>query len=243
MDISYNDATIANSTDLSILKKITFSSTDVTFLLTDGTSVSKALSTVSKLTFSATGGQIPLPVELVSFTAAVNGNKVILDWNTATEVNNHGFDIERALSNTDNWEKIGFVPGHGNSNSFKEYSFTDLPKGSSKYRLKQIDNDGKYEYSGVVEAQIGISKQYVLKNYPNPFNPATKIAYSIPADGFVTLKIFDALGREAALLVNENKKAGNYEAVLNGSWLASGIYICKMISAGYSGSIKMLLIK
>jgi len=107
-----------------------------------------------------------------------------------------------------------------------------------------IDNDGTFEYSKVIEVDISVPKEFKLsQNFPNPFNPSTKIVYGIPLDGFVTLKVFDALGREAASLVNENKKAGSYEVTFSGSRLASGVYICKMSCATYSSSIKMLIMK
>lgn len=253
LNVSYNNADPANSTNINLMQKITFSGTNINFLLTDNATVAKGLSSINKITFSGTDGGNPLPVELVSFTGVANGNKVTLEWSTATEIDNYGFEIERSLTQTlsegedfNNWEKVGFVEGHGNSNSPKEYSFTDIPQGGTKfqYRLKQIDKDGKYEYSSSVSIEINAPNQYSLKqNYPNPFNPSTKIAYSIPNDGFVTLKVFDVLGREVASLVNENQKVGSYEVLLDGSLLVSGLYICKMSSDIYSSSIKMLMLK
>jgi hypothetical protein len=126
-----------------------------------------------------------LPVELKSFTANANGNSVELNWQTATEVNNYGFEIQRSVSSgqRSEYEKIGFVEGHGNSNSPKSYSFTDVnpPSGKIQYRLKQIDVDGEFEYSDEVEVNISAPNKFELaQNYPNPFNPTTTIKYSIP---------------------------------------------------------------
>lgn len=250
LGVSYNNSDPASSTDLSSLQKITFSSTDITFLLADNSTVLKSFSIVDKITFSGTNGGSPLPVELMSFSATHNNGVITLLWATATEKNNYGFEIERdngqkSMGNNA-WQKIGFVEGHGNSNSPKEYSFTDLPDAGThfNYRLKQIDTDGKFQYSKIEEVEFGTPTESELKqNYPNPFNPQTKIAYNLPVDGFVTLKVFDALGRDAASLVNENKKAGSYEVMFNASQLASGVYICKMICATYSSSIKMLIMK
>ncbi|MFH0735273.1 MAG: T9SS type A sorting domain-containing protein [bacterium] len=244
LNVSYNIGDL-NSTDLSLIQKITFSGTDINFLLTDASTQTKTLSTINKITFSSTDGGSPLPVELINFNATINGDKVILNWATAAEVSNFGFEIEKAKV-SDRFVKIGFVDGGGNSNSPKDYSFTEIQNetGVFNYRLKQIDNDGKFQYSNIVEVTIGIPTQYELKqNYPNPFNPTTKIVYNIPNDGLVTLKVYDILGNEIISLVNENQKAGIYEMNFDGNKLASGIYICKMNSGNYTNSIKMLLLK
>jgi hypothetical protein len=125
-----------------------------------------------------------LPVELNSFTVKAKNGQVILNWRTETEVNNYGFEVERCALSAECqvWEKIGFINGNGNSNSVKEYSFTDKnPKGGSKYqyRLKQIDNDGHFEYSEIVEVEVVPVKFELSQNYPNPFNPSTVISYSV----------------------------------------------------------------
>ena len=212
-----------------------------------------------------------LPVELTSFTANVNENKVLLNWQTATEVNNYGFEVERSVISNEmrnlSWEKVGFVEGHGNSNSPKEYTFTDDKTSEVfknlggldavlKYRLKQIDFDGKFEYSEIVTVEMlratSLPTEFTLEqNYPNPFNPTTTIKYSIPsviASGAkqslgVTLKVYDILGNEVASLVNEQKEAGNYEANFNASNLVSGIYFYKIQAGSYNQVRKMILVK
>ncbi len=144
------------------------------------------------------------------------------------------------------WENIGFVVGHGNSNSPKTYSFTDdSPLGGSKfqYRLKQIDTDGKYEYSDEIEVEIIPSKFALYQNYPNPFNPSTKIKYQIPEVSFVTLKVYDVLGKEVAALVNEEKQAGNYEVEFNAINLPSGIYFYRLQTGNFVATKKMVLMK
>jgi len=186
-----------------------------------------------------------LPVELTSFTAELNKNAVALKWNTATEVNNYGFEIERSSINN-NFVKIGFVQGQGNSNSPKEYFFNDTPIGGTafKYRLKQIDFDGSYEFSNEIEVKLITPSQLTLvQNYPNPFNPSTYIEYSVPSFGTVILKTYDSLGREIIVLVNEEKQPGNYQVKFDGSNLSSGVYYYKL---QFSNSVihkKMLLIK
>jgi len=194
-----------------------------------------------------------LPVELISITAAVRPGAVTLNWQTATEKNNYGFEIERkqlslvpAGQTSVRFNKIGFVSGSGNSNSPKSYSFTDdCASGTVVYRLKQIDNDGNFTYSQEIEVTAGgTPAQFSLdQNYPNPFNPTTTIAFSIPQAGDVTLKIFDALGREVATLVNGVRSAGEFNVVFNASSLSSGIYFYRLQAGNYVDTKKLVLMK
>jgi len=207
-------------------------------------------------TYSGNGTlcEAPLPVELSSFTALVEKESVRLSWRTETEVNNYGFEVERTSSSTtsgrDEWEKIGFVEGHGNSNSPKDYSYLDEnPFGGSKfkYRLKQIDNDGKYEYSDEVELEIIPTEFALYQNYPNPFNPATKIRYQLPKESKVILKLYDILGSEVITLLNEQKEPGVYEvefsAIGGATQLSSGTYIYRIVADGFVDTKKMILMK
>jgi len=132
-----------------------------------------------------------IPVELLSFTASVSENSVTLNWTTATELNNSGFDILRQTQN-DQLDKIGFVAGFGTTTEMQSYSFVDenLPSGQYAYRLKQVDFDGTFELSDVVTVDVTNPVKYNLsQNYPNPFNPSTKITYTIPELSFITLKV------------------------------------------------------
>jgi hypothetical protein len=198
----------------------------------------------------------PLPVELTSFTASVNGICVVLNWQTATEVNNYGFEIEKSdvssQTSENEWEMIGFIEGHGNSNSPKEYSFVDSNpnSGINQYRLKQIDVDGSFEYSEIVKVEIELPTEFKLaQNYPNPFNPSTVIQYSIPAvktpisGGVVTLKIYNLLGQEVATLVNKKQVAGRYEVEFNASSLVSGVYFYRLVSTGFVKTKKLILLR
>ena len=193
-------------------------------------------------------GSNPLPTELTSFSLTTLGSSIKLNWNTATEINNFGFEILRQAQDDKNWEKIGFVNGNGNSNSPKEYSFVDdkLSTGKYSYRLKQIDNDGQFEYSKIIEVDMnGVKKFELSQNYPNPFNPSTVIGYELPVNGFVSLKVFDVLGNEIATLVNEEKPAGSYNVqfTINSVQLGSGVYFYRLQSGDYVESRKMVILK
>ncbi|MCK6606345.1 MAG: T9SS type A sorting domain-containing protein [Ignavibacteriaceae bacterium] len=186
-----------------------------------------------------------IPVELVSFTAYRTGGRVILNWTTASEVNNSGFEIQRSTDKTD-FTSIGFVPGKGTATEHQSYSCSDhnAAQGINYYRLKQIDYSGSFEYSGVIEvAPTNIGTFELKQNFPNPFNPSTVINFSLPATSLVSLKIFDASGNEVALLVNEVKPEGNYQVVFNAASLPSGVYFCKLQAGVFFETKKLLLIK
>jgi peptidoglycan/xylan/chitin deacetylase (PgdA/CDA1 family) len=195
----------------------------------------------------------PMPVELTSFTAAVINKDVHLNWKTSTEINNNRFDVERMMENKP-WEGIGSLPGAGNSNSPKAYSFIDnssLSKGKYSYRLKQIDNDGHYKYSSNVEVEITFApSSYSLdQNYPNPFNPSTRIKYSIPFESNVKVIVFNALGEVVKELTNEMKGAGTYEVSFISQGISSGVYFYSIVANSTDGkqsfreTKKMLLLK
>ncbi|MBW7887492.1 MAG: T9SS type A sorting domain-containing protein [Bacteroidetes bacterium] len=190
-----------------------------------------------------------LPVELTSFSAQRNGNSVNLVWNTATETNNFGFEIEKKqlLPSAANREftKIGFVKGTGTSAVPQSYSFVDADaEGTVLYRLKQIDRDGKFSYSGTIEVNGAAPAKFSLEqNYPNPFNPSTVFTFQIPQDGNVSLKVYDNLGREAAIVMNEFKTAGQYSVAFNASQFASGMYYYMLKSGSFQSVKKMLLMK
>jgi hypothetical protein len=186
-----------------------------------------------------------VPVELSSFTASASDGNVVLNWTTATETNNRGFEIERKSGNS-NYQKAGYVPGFGTTTAGKSYTYTDknLAAGNHTYRLKQIDLNGSSEYSNEVEVEVTVPAKFALEqNYPNPFNPTTMIKYSIAAPGVVTLKVYDLLGQEAAVLVNESKQAGTYSVEFDASTLASGIYMYKLTSGSSVETKKLMLIK
>ncbi len=191
-----------------------------------------------------------IPVELTSFSAEASEQEIILNWTTATELNNQGFEIDRSF-NSETFEKIGFVPGFGTTTESKSYSYkiAEFASGIQYYRLKQIDFDGTYEYSEVIEVEGINPVQFTLfQNYPNPFNPSTSIKFSIPVDSNAKLKLFNMLGQEVAELLNSEISAGIHHIDFNASRLSSGTYFYILEANGNNGSNftstkKMILMK
>ncbi len=186
-----------------------------------------------------------LPVELTTFTASYKDKLVTLSWQTATEINSYSFEVERSEDNT-NWIKIGSVNAAGNSNKVNNYEYFDNinKEGKYYYRLKQIDLDGSYKYSNIVEVNAVMPIQYSLsQNYPNPFNPSTKINFAIPTNAKVTLNVYGITGELVKTLVDEELAAGNYVIDFDASGLASGTYFYRIIANDFVQTRKMLLIK
>ena len=187
-----------------------------------------------------------VPVELISFNCEVKEDVVNLFWQTATETNNQGFEIFRfAQNDIESWERIGFVEGKGTTTEPQSYSFTDKTEpGKYKYRLKQIDFNGSYEYSQAIEAEVLAPLEFSLEqNYPNPFNPITVIKYSIPQASKIELKVFDILGNEIETLVNEEKQPGRYDIEFNAKAIPSGVYFYQLKAGSYIETKKMILLK
>ncbi len=180
-----------------------------------------------------------IPVELTSFTANAQEVKVVLNWTTATETNNQGFEIHRSFQNDDNWRKIGFVSGFGTTTEPNSYGFTDqfVTSGKYYYRLRQVDYDGSFTYSRVVEAEVSLPTEFSLEqNYPNPFNPATTIEFSLPVDARVKISIYNLVGEKVAEVINKDFTAGNHKIEYNASQLTSGVYLYKLEAADVSGN-------
>lgn len=189
-----------------------------------------------------------LPVELTSFTASASNDIVTLNWETATEVNNSGFSLERKAQSSE-WKSIGFIPGYGTSAEKHNYSYADNVKISGKYtyRLKQIDQNGQYSYSKEVEVVVTPSEFMLYNNYPNPFNPSTTISYNLSADAMVSLRVYNSIGELVTELFNGTQTAGFYELQFrsnsNGVNLASGIYLIELRANENVQRIKMMLNK
>jgi hypothetical protein len=189
-----------------------------------------------------------VPVELVSFNANIIPEGVQLNWETATEINNLGFEIERKLPGKErNFIIIGFSNGAGTTTSPKQYTFLDdkIPAaGNYTYRLKQVDTDGSFIYSEEIQIDFAAPNDFILKqNYPNPFNPSTTIEFVLGQASFVKLDVYNALGEKVANLLNENKEQGSYQINFDAVNLPSGIYIAKLEAENKVQTIKMSLLK
>lgn len=206
--------------------------------------------TVDGIRVGTAWSESPLPVELSSFTSSVSGQSVNLSWSTATEVDNYGFEVQKSENQSD-WSTIGFVHGSGNSNSNKQYAYTDQQAGTGTiyYRLKQIDNAGTLKVYDPIAVEVEIPKDFTLsQNYPNPFNPATTINYTLPTAGSVTLQVYSMNGELVQTLVQGYQAAGSYTVAFDATRLASGTYAYRLITTGADGQTqsalkKMLLMK
>ena len=194
----------------------------------------------------------PLPVQMLSFVASPGVNGVELSWQTATEFNNYGFEIERRTiglerSPSSPWATVGFVGGSGTSSSPREYSFVDrgLSPGRYAYRVKQIDRGGASTYTAAVEVEVGLVPHAagLEQNYPNPFNPTTVIRYSLPDRMHITLSVHNLLGQEVAVLVNETQEAGYKSVEFDASGIPSGMYLYRLTTNEFTRTRKLLLLK
>ncbi len=187
-----------------------------------------------------------VPVELTSFTATANNlGQVVLNWQTATETNNRMFEVERKEA-SGTYATIGFVNGSGTTTDPQSYSFVDknVTNGNYVYRLKQLDFNGASEYSNEVEITVTGPQTFNLgQNYPNPFNPTTAITYNVPQAGKVKLAVYNLIGQEVAVLVNDVVSEGQHVVEFNTKSLPSGTYFYKLQSGNSVSVKKMLLLK
>jgi hypothetical protein len=201
-----------------------------------------------------------IPAEISSFTGSFReGNKIELKWSTASETNNKGFSVERNIllsscgcEKYSEWKSIAFIPGFGTTTEPKSYSFTDdlslrenVISGIYKYRLKQIDFDGSYNFSKEIEVKVNLTpdKFTLEQNYPNPFNPMTRIKFGLPEAADVTLAIYNSLGQKITELVNSRLEAGSYEYQWNAKDFASGTYIYELRTEKFVSIKKMIYLK
>jgi len=193
-------------------------------------------------------GNSVVPVELTSFTASVIDGNVTLSWSTATETNNSGFEVERSFNGSD-FANVAFVAGNGTSLQIHNYSITDknLVDGNYSYRLKQIDFNGDFEYSKIINIEVTAPVEFSLaQNFPNPFNPSTKITFGLAIDSKVKLSVYNLLGEQVAELLNSNFSAGTHNVSFDASNLNSGVYFYRLDANGIDGqnfsSIKKMIL-
>ncbi len=192
-----------------------------------------------------------VPVEFTSFTASSESGRIVLNWKTATETNNSGFEIQRRINNEGDWATVGFEKGNGTTTQPCDYTFTDdiqnINATSMAYRLRQVDLDGSSQFSNTVLVDNILPTAYELsQNFPNPFNPSTVISYALPYSSFVSLKVYNSLGQEVSTLVNETIQAGTYKVNFNASGLSSGVYYYVLRTGNNNEFVKtnkMILLK
>ena len=142
-------------------------------------------------------------------------------------------------------ENIGFVEGHGTTTEPKEYSYIDdiitVKSTVLVYRLKQLDFDGSFEYSDVVEVEVVPTQYELSQNYPNPFNPSTTISFSLPIATQLKINIYNLLGELVKTLAEGTYEAGYHKITFNASTLSSGAYLYKIESSAFVQTKKMLL--
>jgi len=192
----------------------------------------------------------PIPVELTAFFALNTNEGVMLKWVTSTETNNSGFSIQRSRD-YNIYSEVGYMEGNGTTTQPHEYNYIDKisEAGNYYYRLKQIDFDGSYEYSNVVEVNVNVPLDFVLEqNYPNPFNPSTVIKFSLPVNSKITIDIYNTLGEKVDRLVNKEFSTGNHSVNFDASRLSNGIYYYTLNAQGNNGNgfvstKKMVLMK
>lgn len=187
-------------------------------------------------------GEGIVPVELTSFTGVQSGDKILLKWETQTETNNRGFEIESKKLNEKDFTRIGFIDGNGTTTKPGSYSFIDSPIEDDLYlyRVKQIDYDGSFTYTPTIQVDFhGVPVNFALfQNFPNPFNPVTKIRYSIPNTSTVKIRIYNSLGEMVKQIVNEIQEANKYEIEFDGSGFASGVYFYSLEAYALEGGLR-----
>lgn len=186
-----------------------------------------------------------IPVELISFNACVVGKDVLLNWATASESNNYGFEIQRA-TNLNEWCKIGFVPGHGTTTIAQQYAFADanIYVGTYNYRLKQIDINGSFVYSQDIQVKVAPPIKFLLgQNFPNPFNPITAIPFDLPEKANINLRIYNLLGEEVKEIATGQFSAGHHEVSFNATDLSAGLYFYKLAAKDFVAVKKFLVLK
>ncbi|HZW39967.1 MAG TPA: T9SS type A sorting domain-containing protein [Ignavibacteriaceae bacterium] len=196
-----------------------------------------------------------LPVQLIYFYADSYVDSIVIQWGTATETENYGYNLERSISAINNFEFLAFISGNGNSNSPKFYSYTDTLIDSNKvyyYRLKQIDTNGSFKYSDTIAVNYLTSVEdeqtqnynfKLFQNYPNPFNPETNISFQILESSKVKLLVYNSLGQLIKILLDDDLETGYHRFKFSAKNLSSGVYFYQLIVGENTLTRTMILIK
>lgn len=183
--------------------------------------------------FGTAQAPTPLPVELLTFTAQSLDQTILLNWSTASETNNKGFELQRSSDAAD-FKTIKWIDGHGTTASMHEYSFedSDVKKGMLYYyRLRQLDFNNEFHFSPLVSATLKASAAFTYQVLPNPYSGETKISYSLAETKIVLIEVMNTNGQVIATLDRGEEKTGNHEFVFSAKKLgyASGIYSLRLI--------------
>ncbi len=251
----YNGTAVASKTQAGAFKTITFTPASVSPALTITDTIVATATDADGNTSEFSGTPTLLPVELVSFEAVGNGSNVELRWQTASETNNAGYDVQvrdeasglRDEGSEASWSVLGFVEGVGTTAEPQNYTFAvaGLEVGTHVFRLRQVDFDGRFEYSPQVEVHIGVMGTHQLSAaYPNPFNPATTFSLAVGQAQAVRVAVYDVLGRQVALVWQGTLEADVSRAFV---WEAgdypSGLYFIRVTGERFAETRQVTLVK
>ncbi|HZK62745.1 MAG TPA: DUF4082 domain-containing protein, partial [Puia sp.] len=227
------------------LIKVTENGDSIGFVVQTVKGISYGVFSASSKSYVATYSATPLPVTLLNFTATKQGSDdALLKWTTTMEENNKGFEILRS-TDASSWTVVGFVAGAGNSQTPINYQYTDknLSSGTYYYKLRQVDYDNNSVFSKIAQVTIdGGLMLELLQNRPNPFTSTTIVGMVIPTAGRVQLLLYDQMGRQVQILMDEFKAPGTYQVQVNKNGLGSGIYYYKMNTMNQSLVKKMTVL-
>ncbi len=188
---------------------------------------------------------LTLPVELSSLEAIAQDQNIVLTWQTASEHNNAGFEVEHRTDESQPFQSIGFVAGSGDSSAPTPYRYevTDNAPGRHLFRLKQVDFDGSFNYSAEVSAFVGIADAYEISAaYPNPFNSQAQLGLAVAQQQYVTVSVFDMLGRRVQNLYSGLMPANSVQDLrVNAAELPNGIYFVRAVGERFNATRKVTL--
>ena len=200
----------------------------------------------------------PLPVELTGFTATRSGESVTLQWTTASETNNAGFEVQRAEGATDtagttdatdenvSWTTLAFVEGAGTTDQPQSYAFTaDVPVGTHRFRLRQVDTGGTESFSEPVEVDVTLDKAYQLSQaYPNPMRSQATLDLTVQEAQPVTATVYDLLGRRVETVHRGNVAANTpTELRVSADGLSSGTYFVRVEGESFTATRRLTVVR